>query len=342
MPLFRRPDGDLVSGETPVRRIMPYFMLGRNESIVFHEAHYEIAKARAFLRRFNHAHEREQPATLFHYFLWACGQGLAQRPGLNRFVSGGRLYQRKGMYITFAAKKELADDAPLVTVKMKVWEGEPFADFVKRTVDAIKNARHGPGGTVDKELAIALRLPGWLLRVAMAALRWLDRVNLMPGIMIENDPLYTSLFVANLGSVGLDRCAHHLYEYGTAAMFAVLGAPRKQLALGRDGKPESRDVLEVRWSLDERVNDGLYCARGLAHFKKIFENPDDHVKKEAAAQPAAPVIAAGDGDRTIAMPPAAVADATIVMATPSGAPAATPAPPAGGGPRLPPPFPGRG
>ena len=76
--------------------------------------------------------------------------------------------------------------------------------------------------------------------------------------------------------MGLDRTSHHLYEYGTAAMFAALGAPRKQLSPDRAGTPVVRDILEVRWSLDERVNDGLYCARGLAHMKKIFENPEPY------------------------------------------------------------------
>lgn len=273
MPLFRRPDGDLVKDETPVRSIMPYIMRGRNESIIYHEAHYEIGKTRQFLRAFNHAHEREQPATLFHYFLWCCGQALAERPGLNRFVSGGRLYQRRGMYLSFAAKQELADEAALVTVKMEVFKGEPFADFVRRTVTAIRDGRSGLGRMVDKELALAMKLPGWLLGIIMAALRWLDRINLMPSFMIASDPLYTSIFVANLGSVGLDRTSHHLYEVGTAAMFGALGVPRKQLMPGRDGHPVVKDILEARWSLDERVNDGLYCARGLGHMKKIFENP---------------------------------------------------------------------
>ncbi len=275
MPIFNRPDGTLVKNESLVRRFMPFMMRGRNESCVYHEAHYDIGKTRAWLRAFNHRHDIEQPATLFHWFLWTTGQGLCERPGLNRFVSGGNIYDRKGVYLTFSAKKAISDDAPLVTVKMKFWKGEPFADCVKRIVAGIKEARTGAAGMVDKELTLALALPGWMLSGVMAILGFLDRVNLMPGFMIETDPMYTSAFVSNLGSVGLDRTTHHLYEYGTAGMFAALGAPRKQLVADRAGKPEARDILEVRWTLDERVNDGLYCARTLAYFKKVFENPED-------------------------------------------------------------------
>lgn len=290
MPLFNRPDGDLVRNESPVRSIMPYIMRGRNESIIYHEAWYDISRSRAYLRAFNHAREREQPATLFHLFIWACGQALAERPGLNRFVSGGRMYQRKGMFISFAAKKELSDEAPLVTIKLECFKGEPFAACVKRIVEAINGGRSGPARNVDKELALAMKLPGPLLAFVMRALQWLDRVNLMPGWMIASDPLYTSIFLANLGSVGLDRTSHHLYEYGTAAMFGSLGTPRKQLLPDRTGNPVARDVLEVRWSLDERVNDGLYAARTLALLRKIFEDPEAHERTVTDGVP--PAVAA--------------------------------------------------
>src|SRR5688500_12745000 len=50
MPLFGRPDGELVKTETPVRNILPYVMRGRNESAIYHEDTYDITKARAWLR----------------------------------------------------------------------------------------------------------------------------------------------------------------------------------------------------------------------------------------------------------------------------------------------------
>lgn len=290
MPLFRRPDGTLVKDESPVRAIMPYLMRGRNESVVYHEALYDIGKTRAFLRAFNHQHDREQPATLFHLILWASAQTLADRPGLNRFVSGGRIYARKGIFISFAAKKELSDDAPLITVKMEFWKGEPFADCCKRIVAAIKDGRGSRNSNVDKELALAMMLPGPVLSAVMGLFRWLDRWNLMPGWLIAGDPMFTSVFIANLGSVGLDRTHHHLYEYGTAAMFGALGLPRKQLMPDRAGNPVVRDVLEVRWTLDERVNDGLYAARTLAQLKKIIEDPAAYMagaSAEVVALPAA-------------------------------------------------------
>ena len=59
--------------------------------------------AERFVRAFNRAHP-ECRATVFHVFMWACRNGLAEFPGLNRFVAGGRLYQRRGIWVSYSAK----------------------------------------------------------------------------------------------------------------------------------------------------------------------------------------------------------------------------------------------
>ena len=64
MPVFRRHDGDLVRGEPPMRRIMPYLMPGRNESIILNDSTFRIEKTRAWLKAYNRSHEHH--ATLFH------------------------------------------------------------------------------------------------------------------------------------------------------------------------------------------------------------------------------------------------------------------------------------
>lgn len=283
MPLFRRCDGELVKTETPVRTILPYVMRGRNESAIYHEESYDITKARTWLRDFNRARPERLPAGLFHLFIWACAQGLHKRPELNRFVSGARLYRRKGVFISFAAKKAFKDDAPLVTIKLGFPPVEPFAACVDRINAAIMEGRGPRSSTVDKELALAMALPGWLLSGLMRLLRWLDTLNLKPRFMIESDPLYTSMFAANLGSVGLDRTYHHLYEEGTASLFAVLGSPRRETTFDRKNQPVSRDILEARWTLDERVADGFYCAASLKIARRIMEDPVAHIGLARAA-----------------------------------------------------------
>ena len=276
MPIFRRPDGDLVKDESFVRRMIPYLMRGRNEAAIYHDEVVDLTQFRPWMRDYNRSHP-DNAITLFHVILYGIAKGLFARPGMNRFVSGGRIYQRRGVYLSFAAKKKFDAKSPLTTIKMECLENEPFDAFVRRLKELLGEGRSDKERTVDKEVRWALKLPGVLLRAALALVRFLDRVNLLPGGMIKNDPMYCSAFVANLGSVGIDRTYHHLYEYGTASLFGVIGVPKKTLVVGVDDQPVVKEMVEMRWSFDERINDGFYCALALRAFTRVMADPAKYI-----------------------------------------------------------------
>lgn len=290
MPLFHRPDGVPCRDVPAVRRIMPYLMKGRNESAVYHETLCDVSQARRWLKAYNRTHA--QRATLFHLFVYACARALHARPGLNRFVSGGRLYERSEVSVSFAAKTEMNDAAPFVTVKVSFPAGEPFESAARRLVEAVEAGRSGPTRQVDREVAAVMSLPGFLVRFLVGLARLLDRWNLMPGFMIRSDPMYASLFLANLGSVGLADTFHHLYEYGTVSIFGVVARPRRTACV-EDRTVVVRENLQVRWTFDERINDAFYCAASLRIAQDILEDPDRHLGSPESATVAAPVSAGG-------------------------------------------------
>ena len=73
-----------------------------------------------------------------------------------------------------------------------------------------------------------LRLPGPLIRLPLAIARLADYFGLLPRKMIDADPLYASVFIANLGSINYPAGFHHLWEYGT------------DVCVWRDGKDRAR------------------------------------------------------------------------------------------------------
>jgi hypothetical protein len=262
MPHFKRADGKLAA-VPPYRRIMPYIMPTRTESAVCFEQTLDVTKTRQFLSELN-AGRRQGRVTLFHLFVWAAVRVLHERPHLNRFVSGGRIYDRDGIWISYSAKKSLEDEAPIVVVKRRFDPALSFAELVDFIQRDVSRGRSPEKGHVDKELSLALRLPGLLLRLCVTLLRWLDAWNLLPGGFIQADPMYASLFIANLGSVGLESAYHHLYEYGNIPLFA---------AIGRVCTVASRRVVSIKYTLDERIADGLYCARAVERLREIVEDP---------------------------------------------------------------------
>jgi hypothetical protein len=283
MPLFRRSDGDLVKGLSDSRRIMPLVMRGRNESIVFHTMQLKVAKTRAWLREYNRTQGKQHRASLFYLFIYTWGKLLNERPGINRFVANGHIYQRKGVWISFMAKKRIVDDSPLVTVKLKFPANESFCETMKRISDAVNDGRAGRDSPIEKELSVLIRLPGPILRIVIAAGRRLDRFNLLPAAFIEPDPLFSSMFLTNDGSVGIANAHHHLYEHGTCSLYAVVGNIKKTVLVDRSGHADVHEVLEVYWSFDERVNDGLYCANSLLAAQRLMEDPGRYIPTPGAS-----------------------------------------------------------
>lgn len=235
---------------------MPYIMPTRTESQVFFELTLDADKV-------HHTVERARAATglkvtLLHLVVWAAGRILAERPRLNRFVAGGRLYQRRGTWVSFSAKRQKSDAGAMVALKRQIPVGATIADVVKLTDTVVGDARSGKKDQTDKELGLVLALPGPVVRFLVGLLRYLDRFGLMPRFMIDGDPLYASLFVANLGSIDMDAPFHHLYEWGNIPLFCAIGR-------ARDGK------LPLRFTFDERVEDGLYCLRALELLREALE-----------------------------------------------------------------------
>lgn len=280
MPIFTRPDGTRATDVAPYRRMMPYLMRTRTESAVYFEQQIDLTKTLAFIEGWNASHQRR--ITVFHVFLCAAVGVLAERPRLNRFIAGGRVWQRDGIWISFSAKKALRDDAPIVVVKRRFDPAADFDGLLDVIFGDIDRGRADAKSHVDKELAVVLALPGPMVRLALAIQRFLDAWGLLPGSFVRSDPMYASLFIANLGSLKIESAFHHLYEYGNIPVFAALGRVKRVPHVREDGQVVPLTVCTVRYSFDERIEDGLYCAAALDRLRQIVEDPDANIASRAA------------------------------------------------------------
>jgi hypothetical protein len=291
---WRRADGDPVKDSTDLRRMMPYIMRTRSDAVVYFEQRIDVRAAERFVRAFNEAHP-ETRATLFHVILWASRNGVAEFPGLNRFVAGGRLYQRKGIWISYSAKQRMKKGAPLMVLKRECEPDESFAAMVAAMGAQLQSAKFGgEKASIDGEMKIVLALPGFVRRLVMLVYRMLEANGMFPKFFIDGDALYSSVFLTDLGSLGMDPAYHHLYEYGTIGIFGAIGRARTELVGDPNtGRMERKRIATVRWSFDERVEDGLYAGYGLKHVQRLIEDP---VKGGIADGDDATLAALGDGD----------------------------------------------
>jgi hypothetical protein len=272
--LWRRPDGQLARDLPPTRRIMPYIMRGRNESAVYFEQHVDLRQTDRFVRAFNEAHPAT-PITLQHLVMWAVRATLVRWPTMNRFVAGGRLYDRDGIWFSYSAKQRLREGSPLIVLKRRFDGDEPFEDMVAAMQRQLNDDRYGGDRShTDREIDLIMKLPGIARRGVLAAGRAADSLGLLPGSMLERDPMYASVFFANLGSIGMDACYHHLYEYGTIGVFGVIGRPVTVPGSPTSG-PDRHRTVTLRWTFDERVEDGLVAGYCLKRAKEMIEDPEN-------------------------------------------------------------------
>ncbi len=275
MAPLSRSDADLIPDVHPVRRIMPFVMPSRTESAVLCREQVLAEPAKAFLAKLNAKRPADRPASIFHMVLRSLAMCIHERPRTNRFVAGGRYWQRRGVWVSFSGKRGMSDDAAIYTAKRLFPRDETFEEMVDSLWDTQMAGRSGKESSTDKEISLLLKMPPFVLSRFVRFGRWLNERNLFPKAMIENDPLFATAFVANLGSVGIDACYHHNYDYGTIPIFITIGRVKKIPIVNEAGLVVAAEVFELKYTYDERTEDGFYVSRGLDLIRHRLENPEE-------------------------------------------------------------------
>jgi len=269
----RRPDGDLVTKIHPYRKMIPYMWEGGDASVVYYD---DFVKADALLDFIKRTRE-EYHVDMIHCLVAAAAKGLHENPKMNQFIAGNRLYARNHAAITFSMKRQkMNKEAKLSAVKLFFEPGETFEEICERINGNIKVERSEKETYVDKELGILTRLPRPVLRFCINFVKRMDYYSLLPWGFIKNDAFYSSVFIANLGSLGMRAGYHHLYDYGTCPLFLMVGRIEDRPVV-EDGKVVPRKMLHLRWSYDERIDDGLTSKYGMQTLREALEDPDRYL-----------------------------------------------------------------
>ena len=279
MLFIDRPDGTRVRQAHALNAVMPYMMRGRNQSAVYYGKDVDVENALRHIRAKNSSLKAQNGTadperySIFSLALAAFVRTVAIRPELNRFIHGRALYQRSHIVASFIVKQKMTEEAPEGSAKVFFEPGDNLDEVTRKVNRAIAHVRElGEGGDGEKIAKVAHGIMGGKA-LLIGAYRILDRVNLAPWALIRTDPLYSTAYFANLGSIGLDAPFHHLYEWGNASFFVVMGKLTQ-----RDGHHGSfgtkRHFMEFKATVDERITDGLYFARSASVFYRLMARPE--------------------------------------------------------------------
>lgn len=273
-----RKDGWFVRGQDPLHIMMPFLMPGRVDNEAVLNEDIDISLLLAYLDKKNESNP-EFKYTIFHAIVAALAIVLKQRPHMNRFYAGSRLFDRKYISFSFVAKEKFQDDAheALIIFRYKEEEGKDcpieqiHSQVTHRADDVKKKYKEDP---TTKYLKILTGLPKPILGFCMWCLKKMDEHGHYPLDMMNSDPDFASVFITNLGSIKMHASYHHLANWGTNSFFLVIGEKKLRPVFNDDGSYEMKPVLPLGFTIDERIADGLYFAKSIRLFRHILANPE--------------------------------------------------------------------
>ena len=75
-----------------------------------------------------------------------------------------------------------------------------------------KNKDEGDHNNMDIAARVLVSLPRILLKSSVGFLKFLDYFGLLPRFLTKLSPFHGSLFITNMGSLGMPPIYHHLYN----------------------------------------------------------------------------------------------------------------------------------
>lgn len=268
----KRSDGTLVKAREAYSLIMPFIMPTRTESLVYHSITVDVAKVRAYI----HKKRREGiDISLFNVVVAACVRTLQLYPKLNRFVAGKRLYQRNSLDVCYTVKREMSLEGDESTARVSFPEQCTMNDVIRLMNEAIDDKKEGEEGLDDKLVVLLQHAPRWLISLIVWLIRRLDYFGMLPKGIRDELPFFCSLFVSNLGSLGIGAPLHHLYEIGTCSMFLTIGKMDRRVTYDENGKRTNTITVDFGMTVDERVTDGFCLSRAISCFTRLMQNPEE-------------------------------------------------------------------
>lgn len=266
-----RSDGKKIKKLTPIFKIMPCVMLDRADSQVYFKQDIALKHLDEYIDR---KAEEGIRLSYMNIIYAAIVRIIGERPRLNRFAMSGALYQRNKIYVSLVIKKSLTDDGVETPLKLK-FNGDENIFEIKEKLDATieKNKDVEAANKTDKLVSILSAIPSGLIRAIVKFLMFLDKHGIMPKKIIEASPFHTSVFLTNVGSLGIDSIYHHIYNFGTTSMFFSMGKKKKSY-IYEDEEFKEEKCITLAFVGDERICDGYYYASSFKLLSKYLKKPE--------------------------------------------------------------------
>lgn len=256
----------------PMSKITPYFMPDRIGAQNLIREQLNLTEIEKYI-----AEKRKQGLKGFgfmHVFIASYLRAVAQYPGVNRYLSGQKIYSRTDCEVAFVVKKEMTAEAPDTVVKIKFKPGITAEEVYHQVTKVVgENKGEAEDSVFDTVAKMFSYVPGVFLKFTVWFIKLLDYFGLLPTALEEVSPFHASMFFTSVASIGIPVIFHHLYNFGNVPIFCAFGKKYKKSETDKDGNIVTEKYIDYTFSADERICDGYYFSLVLRHIRKIFSNP---------------------------------------------------------------------
>lgn len=266
-----RSDGRKLKTVPPFFRVIPCVMLERNDAQVYFKQDIKLKELDEYIDR----KAKEGIKLSYMNIIYAAiVRIIAERPYLNRFAMNGSLYARNQIFVSLAIKKSFADEGQETTIKLPFTGTENIFEIKEKLDNAIeKNKDYSTSNNTDALAKTFSIVPNGFIRAAFKLLKFLDKHGAVPKSIISASPFHTSVFLTNVGSLGIDSIYHHLYNFGTTSLFFAMGKKKKSYIYEDDEMHEEK-CITIAFVGDERICDGYYYATSFKQLSKYLKKPE--------------------------------------------------------------------
>ena len=274
----RRRFGDRKEGRrlrtiTPLMAFTPFIMIDRNDSCNQFAGAVEISETDSWLRA--KRQEGYKGLGMLHLFIAAYIRVLCHLPGLNRFVSGQRVYARNTITINMMVKRGITVDSEETCAKVDFELTDTIYDVYRKMNDAVEEIRSSDDSGTEKAARILMSTPRLLLKLAVKLIKLADYFDWLPMSLLRVSPFHGSMIITDLGSLGIGPIYHHIYNFGNLPVFLAFGAKRREVELDRHGQPVEHKYVDYKIVCDERICDGNYYASAFKYLRYYLKNPHE-------------------------------------------------------------------
>ncbi len=266
-----RKDGRKIRSLAPYDTVSPYIMVSRDDAQNYMVDKFETSEADRYVRQ-----KRSDGLTGFgilHVILASYVRMVSQRPRVNRFISGQKIYARPKVEINMVVKKTLRADETDTVIKVWFEQADTAEDVFHRFEDAVAKAFENSENDFDGTARIINYIPGLVKKFTIWFLKLLDYFGLLPMALLRVSPFHGSMFITSIGSLGIPPIYHHLYNFGNVPVFLAFGAKRYENQIDDSGNILKKKYIDYTFVTDERICDGFYFASGLKLFRSCLANP---------------------------------------------------------------------